>query len=413
MSHPKALEAMIGYLNRALSNCQIEKGWPVYETYDDAISRFTDEVLKTKRQWLNSLNIYLIFFNNIATALRDRYSEEPEVTGPLPNLLNKEVDKIAEKILDLIKSIPRTYVIRIPLPAATGLGAQKIAITEDIWLIETVDKGKIPGAYEGYKLEKLLNKPKEVEIDKSYLCIASSGYAGTSIEDSAFQYAMSKFKQFVYLGISFKFLEELKPALSWTPFFGDWERVPHLEASALNPHDPGSTEGKAELSRDVAERIHRISINRDIIGSGGESVKIFLRDKFSQVINLLNRKEDDRYCSPIKSAVEWAFDAMINENESVSFIQICIGLEAILGIGISEGLRHTLADRCAYLLGTNVEARNSIKESFKQMYDIRSKIVHGRAVRLNDVEKKYFVWSKRILDNVIRKELGYLKVLKS
>jgi hypothetical protein len=60
-------------------------------------------------------------------------------------------------------------------------------------------------------------------------------------------------------------------------------------------------------------------------------------------------------------------------------------------------------------LGTNFEARNNIRKKFKEMYQSRSKIVHGRAVRLNDMEKIHFIWGKRILDGVIRKELEYIK----
>jgi hypothetical protein len=312
--------------------------------------------------------------------------------------------------LNFLESIPRSYLIYIPLPSATDLGAQKIAVTEDISLMEILDKDKKLGGYQGNILVKALSGPKQVEIDRPYpyLCINSTGFAGTSINDSAFQYAMSKFKQFVYLGISFKFLKKYKRALRWTPFLG-WPNVPHLKAVALNPNDLNLVEGRAELSRNIADWIQRIIINRDVIGPGEESVKIFLRDKLKQVISLLNTKEDDIYCSPIKSAVEWAFDAEIIENETVSFIQRCIGLEAILGTGISETLTDTLADRCAYLLGTNLEARNNIRKNFKEMYKIRSKIVHGRAVRLNDVEKGNFSWSKRIVDRVIRKELEYIK----
>jgi succinylglutamate desuccinylase len=32
MIHPKALEAIKRYLNEALNGCQIEKGWPIYES---------------------------------------------------------------------------------------------------------------------------------------------------------------------------------------------------------------------------------------------------------------------------------------------------------------------------------------------------------------------------------------------
>ena len=128
---------------------------------------------------------------------------------------------------------------------------------------------------------------------------------------------------------------------------------------------------------------------------------------------MINTPEENNDTLPIKTAIEWAFDSEINENDTVSFLQICLGLEAILGYELDhkeQPLSKTLADRCAYLIGMNIQERKRIKDDFKKLYDLRSKLVHGRAVRLHDNEKVYLNWGKEILNRVILKEMEYLKL---
>jgi hypothetical protein len=46
-----------------------------------------------------------------------------------------------------------------------------------------------------------------------------------------------------------------------------------------------------------------------------------------------------------------------------------------------------------------------INEKYEKFYDLRSKLVHGRAVRLRDEDKGYLNWGENILKMVIGREI--------
>lgn len=128
-------------------------------------------------------------------------------------------------------------------------------------------------------------------------------------------------------------------------------------------------------------------------------------------LELISTPDDNKDAQFVKSAIEWAFDSAIEDNETVSFLQMCIGLEAILGEETGrESLTETLADRCAYLLATDIEGRKKIRYNFRELYRLRSKLVHGRAMRINDSEKGFLEWGKRVLNCVIIKEMKDLNL---
>ena len=64
-----------------------------------------------------------------------------------------------------------------------------------------------------------------------------------------------------------------------------------------------------------------------------------------------------------------------------------------------------LADRCAYLIGKNINQRRKIRESFGKIYTIRSKIVHGVINRLSDDDKFMRNYAKGLLQAALKKEI--------
>lgn len=409
MTNPKALEAMEKHLRETFNGCQIKDGWPTYESCESAFSLFANEVLKTKREWLNPITLYIIFMKKV----KESFFEKDEISGPATGLLRPEViDQIIKQVLDIVESIPRSYHVYIPLPTAR-LGIEEVNLTTGIALIEIHDKEKLPS---GYPAGIIPTSPDPIflETDKPYLRLASAGYADASTDDSAFQFAVSTFKQFVYLGIMYRFLEKHEVSLSSSLFgFGP----PYHEAIALDLKNPQHLKAHARLPNSVADLINRISINDNLPGlkkakeGGKDRIEAFLSSQLNNPINLLKRKSNDILSSPIRSALEWAFDADNNENRTVSFIQTCIGLEAILGEDTDQdpSVTGTLADRCAYLLGTNSVTRKKVRNNFKKLYRIRSKVVHGRAATLSHEETGYASWAKLALDGLIFKELESIR----
>ena len=73
----------------------------------------------------------------------------------------------------------------------------------------------------------------------------------------------------------------------------------------------------------------------------------------------------------------------------------------------------TLADRCAYLVGSDIKGRRTIRENFRALYSVRSKIVHGCVGALAADEERYLDWGKSILEYSIFKEIKHLALEKT
>lgn len=110
----------------------------------------------------------------------------------------------------------------------------------------------------------------------------------------------------------------------------------------------------------------------------------------------------------IYSAALWLFDSRVESNETVAFLNACIGLEAILGDDNKDSITERLADRCAYLLARTSVTRAKMRDDVRGLYNLRSKIVHGRRRRLSsrgDLDS-----AKGLLQKVIQAEIfNYLK----
>ena len=103
-----------------------------------------------------------------------------------------------------------------------------------------------------------------------------------------------------------------------------------------------------------------------------------------------------------------AFDSHANDNDTLAFIQACIGIEAVIGDDTKDNITATLADRCAYLLGDSISARKKIREKFEKLYDIRSKVVHGRKACLDDEQRHFLDYAQIMLKRVIGKEISFI-----
>ncbi len=81
----------------------------------------------------------------------------------------------------------------------------------------------------------------------------------------------------------------------------------------------------------------------------------------------------------IRSAIGWYISSQTTDDSTMSFLQICMGLESIFGDdGDSDGgLTKMLANRCSYLIGRNLNERDFIRLRFREIYRVRSIIVHG------------------------------------
>jgi len=62
------------------------------------------------------------------------------------------------------------------------------------------------------------------------------------------------------------------------------------------------------------------------------------------------------------------------------------------------------------LISNDIRGRKSIKKTFKDLYSLRSKIVHGSITELDSTQQSYLHWGQSILEYAIIKEIKHLNL---
>ncbi|EPK6500119.1 hypothetical protein RFC90_002005 [Klebsiella aerogenes] len=160
----------------------------------------------------------------------------------------------------------------------------------------------------------------------------------------------------------------------------------------------------------VSKYINELALTEDFSLLKTDAANDMVRVALTVATELLDNNSDE--ATRVKSAIGWFIQAEINEDDTMSFIQVCMGLESIFGDNESEGgLTNSLADRCAYLIGRNISERKQIKDEFKEMYRVRSKIVHGVKNHLTQNEEHVRNRAFYYLRKSILKEIRNLRDL--
>ncbi|TWI65195.1 hypothetical protein IP91_02602 [Pseudoduganella lurida] len=131
----------------------------------------------------------------------------------------------------------------------------------------------------------------------------------------------------------------------------------------------------------------------------------FFQDACSNFLSsaqLLQRRQNER----IATAIEWLVDSTYVANQTVAFLSVCIGLEALLGDddNISD-MSKRLADRFAYLLGRTPAERKELARSYVDILKKRGKLVHSKQFGLDDEGRELLQTARKYLRRVIDHEL--------
>jgi hypothetical protein len=149
---------------------------------------------------------------------------------------------------------------------------------------------------------------------------------------------------------------------------------------------------------------------RGIIFVNAEQLDIHCIDELlAPALNFITKLSQDEHAVGIGSGIEWLLDSLISSNQTISLLQCCIGMEAILGersSGAQElGTTARLAERYAYLMGHSVHDRVQLREDFRKVFLKRGELVHARKTRLSFQDHWLIPKAQEMLQNLIRKEL--------
>jgi len=419
--HEKAREALKKHLENILSSCVIDKGIVNFDrSTDEDLYKYINEAKKHKKTWMREIYLYGLLYKQVSDYLVEHIEKIREISGKIKDIIGEPgITDLCVKIISYLESIPRKYLVFFELPAVHGLGLKEIKLTDDISFVERVGESdfsdiKIP-------TWSLLGGDYTLTLEKGrlYIRISVDGYTDGTVESSAIKKAYSKFKQVILLSNLSEILKEGQRDLS----LGLLGSVSH-QIFVVNSRDPNIEKYLVYFPQTVSNYISKLRLNEDIlkppkfetlletfenkeIPTSNDKAKI-LKKRLRYPEKLLKTSDNDENTEPIKSAIEWAFDSHANDNDTLAFIQACIGIEAVIGDDTKDNITATLADRCAYLLGDSISARKKIRENFEKLYDIRSKVVHGRKACLDDEQRHFLDYAQIMLKRVIWKEISFI-----
>jgi len=410
--HPQAQEKIERHILGSLKNCDISDGWPVFDSFSRHVESLASELLKHKGQWLSVSDVFSIFYDLVYEYLRDLERPNAELTGGLVNLVGDDgLIQLAKHLLDFYVSIPRSYEVYVAIPKIS-VDLEPIVFSDMFALAVFDDAKDIPGGHTAGLLGLFNNK---LEPKRAYLRVTVSGYCNRNMENITVRTAFSRIKIAFQQAIAKKLLTITSGTPAGLGLLGGLTHY-SVQKTKLECVDTTSNTKRVvsiELPLDVSKLLESLDLDRSnkqvAAALDAKNINLLLANHFRLPALLMANAEPES--GRVKSAIEWCFDSYTTENTTMSFLQTCIALEAIFGDDVdNDNLTKTLADRCAYLVGTDIRGRKKIRENFKQLYTIRSKLVHGSATSLAADERHFLDWGRSILEYSIFKELKHLNL---
>lgn len=406
-----AAERLQKHIAGTLQQCAIANTWPVFESYSQHVQSLASEVAKHKKQWLTVPDVYSIFLDHVYQAVLPHKPEDGQVNGLLTAILgDDEFNALVQRLLGYFEGIPRKYSMYIPVPAVPPL-LETVKISDAVRLERVTSRKAFPGnARPGGLLGLLSDK---IEPPMYCLVFEINGFCGRNFSSSAARRGLSSFKIAMQQAVARGLYKQRKNTLAGLGLLSTWAayNVPKHFLVAVDHQPSASPSENLELPIEICRFLesHEFAGDNRQVTTAVEAGALprLLTTYLNSAAKL--HVTDNQDAARVKTASEWAFDAYLNDNPTLSFLQTCIALEALYGDdGDGDNVTKTLADRCAYLIGSDIKGRRTIRENFRALYSVRSKIVHGCVGALAADEEGYLEWGKTVLEYSIFKEIKHL-----
>ncbi len=108
----------------------------------------------------------------------------------------------------------------------------------------------------------------------------------------------------------------------------------------------------------------------------------------------------------LSRAIEWIGEAYRDKNRSSALLKVVIALEALFKVDergvITASIMASLAEQCAYISGKSVDECVEIENYVKELYALRSRVVHSGSNNLGENElKKALTFSRSTVFNLL------------
>ncbi len=173
---------------------------------------------------------------------------------------------------------------------------------------------------------------------------------------------------------------QVRAAIECVNFFSDlipyclaWLFIPPPDAAASHPVLRLAVAPDGSIQGDDPPRVRPLGhVSLTKLREGAEPIA----KAVEHVENMLCQKHPNKTEKILLNSVRWGGRASVAATLEESFLQFAISLECVLLPIQKQELSFRLSQRVARVLGRNVEERARIAKRTKELYRIRSKIVH-------------------------------------
>lgn len=378
------------------------------------------EVKHKLEEFVDEAPVYEFIYETLARELSENleYNREIQDQSLVAITGYEDPDATATRLVEELDSLPWKYIFTVQfhkelsensiskikvLKHDEQLGISKIDddFMKKYSLKSSISGSKSGNARQGIASALLFGSFDEWAHDSLCFQIEHEGFVGYYGESSTFEKAKNDFKAFCGLSIALR-LFKVEYKYKSTPQKAKFFIHKFIDSEWV-------FQRSQDLDADVSEAFHDLILH-DLDG------KLDTEDKQISWINpiLIQIKMTFDHREKAKNillASEWLFDSYSSKNKLLAFIQMTVVLEILLGDKASSdqvGLSVLLRNRCAYLIGDTKSERESIIDYFQQIYDVRSRIVHGGKSRLNAKEFNLFLRLQWMCRRIIQKEIKLL-----
>lgn len=378
----------------------------VFETPDRAVaSKLSDQILKAP-PWKNYIDEADLFNIIWRAAYLGTIAYPNDVSGPLNQLDGGQAaNRLISSISEALEEIPSAIEIFIPLNGIGDLQQAEITLTEKVSLIDNAHSEEVSAFLGAVKpsndLFHMLGARRASGPTRRlrYLKVRETGLADDNADSQVMRSALAETKHLVFVALATGAFSLAFSSRRWD-MRSNADDIPCL---VVERKQKGPVVHGVAIPYDLSHFLQRLQFKEPLqvidyqpgkgLLTSGMRAASNAAEVHQAVTGLLHTAS--RFSSlnspdavSIRAAMEWYVDSSATSNESVAFLQRCIGLEALLGSdGGRRDVTDRLADRYAYLLGKTESERGTLRRAFKGMYSHRSDVVHGRASKLLSAHK--------------------------
>lgn len=307
------------------------------------------------------------------------------------NYTEKEIKDIIVKLIS-IDELDKE-LLQIEIKAFKNVKKEKFIVFLPVYGIEIEEEIQF-GNFVFHNTNSLENKLKEIKTEKD-IAIVIDKFGGNNFIEGTVK-TRSK---------------ERAPELIQGKVTTLMNIIRFFIGSRKNTANINILRGSVEISKSLVIGIENetLTLNNKLIGpsrpvtledahfSDNPVLEMFISNSFSE-------KKKSEIEKRLALGVQWVGESLNEQNEAMRFLKIFFAFEAILQVK-AENQTEKMAELICFLLEDEKEKRLNLKNDFKELYNVRSRLSHGEieSVREYDIYYSYdliYGLIDKIVDNL-------------